>query len=74
MELKDIKRLVAFARRSGIKSLKVADFAVEFTDAAVAPTQKRLKVVEDGPPSQPPPRFPTLDEINSHIYTDTEVG
>lgn len=70
MDLKEIKRITAFARKAGIKSLKFGDVAIEFGDHVPA-TRKRLKLVEEG--SVPAPQAePTLDQIYSHIYSGNE--
>lgn len=77
MDLKQIKRVTAFARKSGIKSLKSGDFEVVFHDAAILPTPTRNKAaltqVADTDKPAPLPE-PTLDQINAYIYQDSEAG
>lgn len=74
MDFKEIKKITAFARKAGLKSLKFNGFEIEFSDQAVPPTKKRLKIVEDevGPSI---PQEPNLEQINDYIYGNTqEVG
>lgn len=73
MDLKEIKKITAFARRAGLKSLKFNGVELEFGDQVAKPQAKRLKLVED--PGIPVIAEPTLQQINDYIYgNDEEVG
>ncbi len=71
MDLKDIKKITAFARRAGLKSLKFNGCEIEFNDSVAPPTRKRLKLVEENSAPKPP-HEPTLSEINDYIYGNSE--
>lgn len=79
MDLKEIKRLVSYAKRNGLKRLKIDGLEIELQDAIVFPTRKRGKLSavpggkEESIPAPPPE--PTLDQVNEYIYGNPgEVG
>lgn len=71
MDLKEIKKITAYAKKAGIKSLKFGDVEIVFGDHL--PSKPRLvpEEVSSKPQVQQPP---TLDEINAYIYSVDEVG
>lgn len=71
MDLKEFKRLASFARKSGIKSLKLGDAAIEFHESALN-LPKQAKPSEPDKPLVSVPSGPTLDEINEYIYGKTD--
>jgi hypothetical protein len=68
MDLKQMKKIVSYAKKNGIKSLKVDGFEIEFDDKV--PFPKSSKPVE---PMIPTPTEITLDDINDYIYADTDA-
>lgn len=77
MDLKAAKRLIAYARRVGVKSLKVGEFEVTFHDAVIFPTHQRAAktvapVAADKQTIPAPAPDPTLEDINAYIYGNTE--
>lgn len=81
MELKEIKKLVHFARKAGVKSMSFNGLAVEFKDEIIIqhPRKPRL-ATKDGKATAASPEkaipapapLPTLDEINQYIYGQSE--
>lgn len=74
MDFREIKKLTAYARRSGVKHLKLDGFEIEFQDGAPAPEPLRkpkLAPVQESSIPAPPPD-PTLDQINQYIYGNNE--
>ncbi len=71
MDLKEIKKLTAFARKNGIKSLKVAGCEIEFGGEVVPRRTRRLKIVEEAMPREH--QEPTLQQINDFIYNSEAV-
>lgn len=72
MDLKEIKKITAYAKKAGIRSLKVNGFELEFHDATILdrPTKKAIPASDLSPlPKSPPP--PSLEEINAYIYSET---
>ena len=85
MELRDIKRLIRFAQRNGIKRLKMGELSFTFQDGIIFPFKEKAATnpasAFPGSPSKSvtvseipaPPPVPSLDEINAFIYgNDTE--
>lgn len=73
MDLREIKKLTAFARRAGIKSLKINGFEIELHDSALSPQiQKRSAQVIPDPIYPSPLSAPTLDQVNAYIYGPPE--
>ena len=73
MEAKEIKKLIALAKKSGIIKLKVDGFEIEFSAEAMNEKQVRpvsMKIEEDSPVA--PVKEITLDAINEYIYGNTE--
>lgn len=77
MELREIKKITAYARRAGIKSLEVNGFKIELHDFALFPKAPTAKPGAPDPAieksTQAPDPGPTLDQINEYIYS-TEDG
>lgn len=70
MNLKEIKKIVAFAKKSGVKTLKLDGFEIELNDEAFnKPLVKAIAMTEDKVPF-PEHREPTLEDINEYIYGD----
>lgn len=73
MTLKEIKSLIKFAKKSGLKSISIGDVSVEFVEhaptplKAQAPTQEEKEVVY--PPLDP---GPSLQQIQEWIHKDAE--
>lgn len=73
-ELKDAKRLIAYARRAGVKSFRWGSLEVEFHVPGVIPPRQRGSIdasaqVSAGKNINPAPDpAPTLDQINAYIY------
>ena len=65
MDLKEFKRIAAYARKSGIKKCKVGDIEIEFNEQPI-----RKAIIDD--PVVPQFREPTLDDINKYIYETNE--
>lgn len=70
MDFKEAKKIIAYARKNGIRSLKIGDFSVElesepvaFERAAPAPAGAQDPNTRPAPPAEP-----TLAEINEYIY------
>lgn len=70
MDLKELKKITAYARKAGIKSLKFADVSIEFNEATTPQRAKRLIVVEEDTVKKP--TDPTLEQINDYIYGQTD--
>jgi hypothetical protein len=72
MELKEIKQLILFAQRNGIKRLRVGDISVSFQDAVIFPKKTAVKGFEGEPKSSTtvsvPDQPPSLEQINAYIY------
>jgi len=73
MDLKEIKKLVHFARRAGVKTLTVNGMTVEFKDEIIIQKPRAPRLVKsDAKESQAKapeiPVVPSLDEINKFIY------
>jgi hypothetical protein len=72
-DLKDAKRLIAYARKVGAKSLRWGDLEIEFHAPGVIPPRQRGSVDASAKGSEPTPLTapeapPTLDQINEYIY------
>ncbi len=78
MDFKELKKIVAYSRKNGIKRIKNADVEIEFHDAVIFPKRPRGKSAQPLAPVAPisevpaPPPVPSLDEINRFIYGQTD--
>ena len=76
MDLKEAKRVVTYAKRNGIKSMRLGDLEVTFEDPrAVEPKAHSVDVAlspveRNSKPAAPP--VPTLQEIEDWIHSDIE--
>lgn len=77
MDFKEIKKIANFARRAGVKSIKMDGLELSFKDEIILTRERKPRLV--GKPTEPektvpvPPPLPTLDDINRFIYEDTEA-
>jgi hypothetical protein len=78
-QIRDIKRLMAFARKIGAKKFACSGFEIEFQEGLMPATRERVSKLAksiDAPADKQtvpaPERGPTLQEINDYIYGDTE--
>lgn len=78
MELKEIKKLISYAKRNGLKSIKIGEFEATFHEAVIFPSRQKKAATHSPLPEQKskdipaPAPLPTLDEINEYIYGKTE--
>lgn len=74
MDLKEIKKIITFAKHSGIKSLTLDGLSVEFHESVSAqPRRRRIsKLPDTQAPLSPPDVGPTLQKIYDHIYSDQD--
>jgi hypothetical protein len=73
MDFKEAKRLIAYAKKNGIKTLKAGDFEVTFDDHVIFPKALQASKDEPGIATRPPdPPVPSLDEINAYIYNQPD--
>lgn len=77
MDLKEAKRLIAYARRKGIQRLKWGDLDISFHEGLVLPFLRELPAASVVAPAdkqtKPAPEpLPTLDDINKFIYENTD--
>lgn len=75
MDLKEIKKITNFARRAGVKSIKIDGLEISFKDEIIIqrPRTPRLVKPEAGKTELKQggiPTPPTLDEINKFIYEE----
>lgn len=68
MELRDAKKLIAYAKKNGIKSLKVGDVEVTFSDDVVTKYASAKVSTELETPISTQVKDVTLDDINDYIY------
>lgn len=71
MELKEIKKIVVFARKSGIRALSSGDLSFELFDGKPRTRSAKRITVTDAP-IKSSAQDPTLEEINKYIYSDEE--
>lgn len=76
MDFKEAKRVINFARRNGIKTMKLGDLEVTFHDAIVFPQRARTSKAQEpvaADKSIPAPApAPTLQQINDFIYKEPD--
>lgn len=76
MDLKELRKITAYARKAGLKSLKFNGVELEFQDSLHVPRGTKPKLVPafDGPSGLPIVPEPSLDQINAYIYENSEEG
>ena len=73
MTLKEIKSLIKFAKKSGLKSISIGDVSVEFVESQVTPPKAQAQAPKEKEVVYPPiDPGPTLEQINKFIYEDAE--
>ncbi len=78
MDLKQLKKMVAFAKKAGLKKIKTSEFEFELDDKAF--DTKPIKTETAGIGTVPFPTMnhgtkePTLEEINAYIYTEDDTA
>lgn len=69
MDLKEVKKIVAFAKKAGISSMTMDSLSFVFSSDPLPVLQKGQKVPEVPEKKLPEPKpGPTLDDINQYIY------
>ena len=73
MDFKEAKRIVAYAKKQGLKSFAFGDLRFEFemTNEIKAKVQA-APIAEDKNTHPAPPPEPTLREINDYIYGQSD--
>lgn len=72
MDLKEVKRIVAFARKAGLSRLALDGLSFEFSSDPLPPV-KKPPAAETEPAGPKPDPGPTLDQINQFIYGQDEA-
>lgn len=76
MDFKEFKKIIAFAKKQGLKSLSLDGLHVEFQEGYLAPQAMRKPKAKAHDVKEPlvkaPDAAPTLDDINRFIYEDGE--
>lgn len=65
MDFREAKKLIAYAKKNGIKSLKCGDVEVTFGDTSVRMAVQEVDVPKAIHSMVMPP---TLDQVNDYIY------
>lgn len=72
MEFKEIKKLILFARKSGVRALTVGDVAFELYENKTQMTRSQRKLTARDDVVTEISQEPTLEDINNYIYKDEE--
>lgn len=74
MDLREFRKFVAFAKKSGVRAFTVGDCQVSFReDIPPVPTRKLKSVSQKDDRVVPAPDpGPTLEQINNYIYGSDE--